>query len=127
MSAQLAVKYSNNQFSKIVPLYPDSKKECQEKMLINNIGPVAQKIAVMFEDIEANVEQTVEYNLLGINIYADIKSYGWNFTILELLAVDIMNDEDETLEDAAQVLFNILAEKIHQINQQTEQQYANRY
>lgn len=126
MSAQLAVKYNNNEASNIIPLYPENKKSRQEKMLIENISAIAKKIEHQIEDIESGSTHTIEFGLMGAFIYVDITAHGCNYRNIELTAVDIINDDDEPLEEASRILFNVLSEKISDINNQTANSYYNR-
>lgn len=126
MSAQLAVKHSSNEFSNIIPLYPESKKNRQEKMLIENISVIAKKIGYQIEDIESDSTHTIEFGLMGAFIYVDITAHGWDYRNIELTAVDIINDDDEPLEEANRILFNVLSEKISDINNQTANSYYNK-
>jgi len=125
MLPKLIIKHHQDYNSKIIPLYPEGVAIRQERMLIENIESISKKIVLMLENVGNDCHETIEMDLFGAKIYVDIATRGWDYRSIELLAVDIMNDENNALNEAANTLFNILSEYIHTLNSKMDSLYED--
>lgn len=123
MLPELAVKYPEENTGKIIQMYPEGLAERQEKLLMENLTSVAHKIECELEELDNDCKHTIELDLFGLSIYVDVATRGWDYRSIELLAVDIMNDENDALNNAAQALYNMLWEAIQRMNMEMDQQY----
>lgn len=123
MLPKLAVKYPQKESGKIIQMYPEELVARQERLLIENLPSVVHKIECQLEELDNDCKQTIELDLFGLNIYVDVATRGWDYRSIELLAVDIMNDENDALNKAAKALYNTLWEVINRLNIETDKQH----
>lgn len=124
MLPKLIVK-THNYNTSVIPLYPEGVAKRQERILMENIKSISRKIMPMLEDLDNDCSQTIELDLFGAIIYVDVATKGWDYRSVELLAVDIMNDENDALDTAANALFNLLGEEIFKMNAKMDALYEN--
>jgi len=95
---------------------PENHKKLQEKSITGNLDILAGCISGELENLDNDCCETIELRLFGLQIFVDVATRGWNYRSIELLAVDIMNDKGDALNNAARQLYNILEERIVKMN-----------
>lgn len=125
MLPKLIIKERQDYNSKVISLYPEGVAVRQERILMENIESISEKIIFTLENIDCDCTQTIELDLFGAKIYVDVATKGWDYVSIELLAVDIMNDEGDALNTAAKALFNVLSERIDLQNKRMDILFGN--
>jgi len=97
----------------------------QEKMLIENIEKIADDIGQQLDVLDSDGNETIEVKYFGLNIYVDVVARGWNYRSIELLALDIMTDEGDVLDNSSRALFNTLMEWVNRLNEEAERLQNN--
>ena len=95
----------------------------QERLIIENLGLLQKMIESKLEELDNDCKETIEIDHFGLRIYVDISTRGWDYRSIELLAVDIMNDNCDALNDAARILFNALKESVDKLNSGMDKLY----
>jgi len=121
--------------SQIVPIYTtpsltvrlqnrrQDNIDLQEKLIVDNLQILLNKIESRLTDMDNDCKETIEIDFFGLNIYIDIATKGWDYRSIELLAVDIMNDDCDALNTAAQILFNSISELTNRLNAEMDSLY----
>lgn len=91
----------------------------QQATILNNLEALVKKIEAHLEDLDNDSKETIEIELFGLQIYIDVATRGWDYRSIELIAVDIMNDECDALNEASTALFNALTISIQKMNTKT--------
>lgn len=126
MSALLVIQEYTPTYGNIVPLYVEGVADRQTRMLIDNADSIAGKLEGMIDDLDYNVNETIELSLLGANIYVDVLTKGFDCRRIELLGVEIINNDGDSLEQASQLFFNLLECKVQRLNDESEALFESR-
>lgn len=126
MSALLVIQEYTPRYGNIVPLFVEGIADRQTRMLIDNAESITGKLEAMIDDLDYSVNQTIEYSLLGANIYVDALTKGFDYKHTELLGVEIINNDGDNLEQASQLFYNLLEHKVQRLNDEAEALFESR-